>query len=121
MEKPSKLANALSWIRGMFLFGAMRDKAIAEIAEILFPLATHVIATGVHNPRSATPDEIRQAASRAVADVEPAESVRAALARALQLTPKHGLKVITGSIYLVGEVLSNLDVARAPAPAASQR
>ncbi len=45
-----------------FIFGAMRDKAIAEMAEILFPLAERVIATHADNPRSATPDEIREAA-----------------------------------------------------------
>ena len=89
-----------------FVFGAMRDKAIGEIAEILFPLAAHVIATPVHNPRSATPDEIRAAASRTSADVESADSVRAALRRASELTPKDGLIVVTGSIYLVGEVLA---------------
>ena len=38
-----------------FIFGAMRDKAIGEMAEILFPLAERVIATRADNPRSATP------------------------------------------------------------------
>ena len=36
------------------IFGAMRDKAIGEIAEILFPLAERVIVTHADNPRSAT-------------------------------------------------------------------
>src|SRR5690349_8755728 len=44
----------------VFVFGAMRDKAISEIAEILFPLAECVIATRADNPRSATPEEIRE-------------------------------------------------------------
>src|SRR5439155_24538231 len=39
----------------LFVFGAMRDKAIGEMAEILFPLAERVIATCADNPRSATP------------------------------------------------------------------
>ena len=47
-----------------FVFGAMRDKAIGEMAEILFPLAERVIATRADNPRSATPEEIREAAAR---------------------------------------------------------
>ena len=37
-----------------FIFGAMRDKAIGEMAEILFPLADRVIVTRADNPRSAT-------------------------------------------------------------------
>ena len=43
----------------VFVFGAMRDKAIGEIAEILFPLAELVVATQVDNPRAATVAEIR--------------------------------------------------------------
>ena len=94
-----------------FVFAALRDKAIGEVAEILFPLAAHVIATGVQNPRSATPEEIQQAASRAAADLELADSVPAALARARELTPADGLIVVTGSIYLVGEILAELNAA----------
>jgi dihydrofolate synthase/folylpolyglutamate synthase len=101
-----------------FVFGAMRDKAIGEVAEILFPLAAHVVATCAHNPRSATPQEVQQAASRTAAEIETAGSVPAALARARDLTPKGGLLVVTGSIYIVGEALSALaHVAQAPAAA----
>ena len=39
----------------VFVFGAMRDKAISEMAEILFPMADRVIATHAGNPRAATP------------------------------------------------------------------
>ena len=48
----------------IFVFGAMRDKAISEMTEILFPLADQVIATRPENPRSASPEEIQQAGSR---------------------------------------------------------
>ncbi len=40
----------------IFVFGAMRDKAISEMAEILFPVAQRVIATRPENPRSASPE-----------------------------------------------------------------
>lgn len=98
-----------------FVFGAMRDKAIGEMAEILFPLAARVIATRARNPRAASPEQVRQAAARAAAEIEVADSVPAALARARQITPQGGLIVVTGSIYLVGEVLRELKV---PASAA---
>jgi len=48
----------------IFVFGAMRDKAISEMTEILFPLADRVIATRPQNPRAASPAEIQQAAAR---------------------------------------------------------
>jgi len=93
-----------------FVFGAMRDKAISEIAEILFPLAERVIATRADNPRSATPDEIREAATRTSTDIEDAEDVASALARARSLAGPRGVVVVTGSIYIVGEAMRALGV-----------
>ncbi len=87
------------------IFGAMRDKAIGEMAEILFPLAERVIATQAENPRSATPGEIRQAAGRLTIDLEEAPDVASALARARALAGREGLVVVTGSIYIVGAAM----------------
>ena len=89
------------------IFGAMRDKAIGEMAEILFPLAERVIATRADNPRAATPDDIHQAAARISADIEDAPDVASALASARRAGPQ-GLVVVTGSIYIVGEALQAL-------------
>jgi dihydrofolate synthase / folylpolyglutamate synthase len=94
------------------VFGMMRDKAMREIAEILFPIARHVIVTPANNPRSASPDEIRQAASRVAAgiDIEEAEDVASALERAREIAGRGGLVVVTGSIYIVGEAMRMLGV-----------
>jgi dihydrofolate synthase/folylpolyglutamate synthase len=92
------------------IFGAMRDKAISEIAEILFPLAERVIATRAENPRSATPEEIRQAAVRTSTEILDEISVAVALSRARELVGTHGLVVVTGSIYVVGETMRELGV-----------
>ena len=88
----------------------MRDKAISEMAEILFPLAERVIATRSDNPRSATPDEIREAAARIATDIEDAADVPAALGRARSLAGSESVVVITGSIYIVGEAMRALGV-----------
>ncbi|MGO9648421.1 MAG: bifunctional folylpolyglutamate synthase/dihydrofolate synthase [Terriglobales bacterium] len=93
-----------------FVFGAMRDKAIAEMAEILFPLAERVIATPADNPRSATVEEIRQAAARTSTEIEGAADVASALERAHLLAGPRGVVVITGSIYIVGEAMRRLGV-----------
>jgi dihydrofolate synthase/folylpolyglutamate synthase len=94
------------------VFGVMRDKAVQEIAEILFPLAGHVIVTHANNPRSASPDEIRQAAARVAVgtDIEEAEDVASALDRARKVAGRTGLVVVTGSIYVVGEAMRILAV-----------
>jgi dihydrofolate synthase / folylpolyglutamate synthase len=89
----------------IFVFGAMRDKAISEMTEILFPLAERVIATQPENPRAATAQEIQQAAIRTGVVVEAIEDVRQALERARLLAKPGTVIVVTGSIYLVGEVM----------------
>jgi dihydrofolate synthase/folylpolyglutamate synthase len=93
-----------------FVFGAMRDKAIPEIAEILFPLAERVIATRADNPRSATSGEIREAAAHISVGTEDAPNVAAALERAQTLAGSNGVVVVTGSIYIVGEAMQALGI-----------
>jgi len=91
--------------RLIFVFGALRDKAIGEMAEILFSMAERVIATRADNPRSATPDEIRSAAARTSAEIETAPDVAAALAQARASAGSDRIVVVTGSIYVVGEAM----------------
>ena len=92
------------------VFGAMRDKAIGEMAEILFPLAEHVVVTAAENPRSASPEEIREAGARTSAEIVTAGDVPSAIHKARELTSKNGVIVITGSIYVVGEAMHELGV-----------
>jgi dihydrofolate synthase/folylpolyglutamate synthase len=96
------------------VFGVMRDKAVREITEILFPVAARVILTHANNPRSASAEEIRQAAARVISggdlDIEGAENVQSALSRAREVAGPGGLIVVTGSIYVVGEAMRMLGV-----------
>jgi len=94
----------------IFVFGAMRDKAISEMTEILFPLAERVIATRPENPRAASPEEIRQAGARTGAEIEVVDDVSLALERARAVAGAGTVVVITGSIYLVGEVMQSIGV-----------
>jgi dihydrofolate synthase/folylpolyglutamate synthase len=92
------------------IFGAMRDKAVGEMAEILFPVAEHVIATRAENPRSALAEEICLAASRTSAEIVCAKDVGAAIEKVRTLAGQNGLVVIAGSIYVVGEAMRELGV-----------
>ena len=94
--------------RLIFVFGAMRDKAISEMAEILFPLADRVIVTRPQNPRAASPEEIQEAAARTGAEIEKVEDVQRAVERAREISDAETIVVITGSIYLVSEVMSQI-------------
>src|SRR6478672_11249551 len=91
-----------------FIFGAMGDKAIGEIADIIFPLADRVIATYAENPRAASPQQIAELGAHAQTEILQANSVQEALERACTLAGSKGVIVITGSIYIVGEALGIL-------------
>jgi len=94
----------------IFVFGAMRDKAISEMTEILFPLAARVVATHPDNPRAAAPEDIRRAATRTSTEIELVPEVDEALQRARALAAPGAVIVVTGSIYLVGEAMRALGI-----------
>lgn len=107
----SALSTFYEGRRLTFVFGAMRDKAIAEIASILFPLAEIVVATHANSPRAATPREITELAMRTQTEIVQEPTVSAALERAQRMAGSNGVVVITGSIYIVGEALGILSAA----------
>jgi len=104
----STLSTVYDDRRLIFVFGAMRDKAIGEMAEILFPCAERVVLTHAENPRSATPIEIREMAARVAADMEDAPDVPSAIEEAAKSAGTDGVVVVTGSIYVVGEAMRSL-------------
>ena len=87
------------------VFGAMRDKQLDQIGEILFPVAGVLVLTPVDNPRSASIETLRPIADRfargaVVETSSSAEALHVAIAR----TPPGGLICIAGSLYLIGEL-----------------
>jgi dihydrofolate synthase/folylpolyglutamate synthase len=92
------------------VFAAMRDKALEEMAGILFPIAEQVIVTKAANPRAATTSELAQAASHTGTPLHEEQNVAAALARAREVSKPPGLIVVTGSIFLVGEAMSAMGI-----------
>ena len=92
-----------------FVFGVMRDKAVEEIVQILFPLAERVVVTRAQDhPRAAAPEELAAAAAKIGCKAEIALNVAAALEAARRGTAPNGVIVVTGSIYIVGEALAEL-------------
>ncbi len=90
------------------LFGCLREKAVEEMAQILFPVFDRVILTPVHSPRTASVEDL-QAVARAVGvEAETAASPTAGMELALAETAANGLIVCAGSVYLVGELRDSL-------------
>ncbi len=90
------------------VFGAMNDKRLAAIAEILFPVADLLILTQPNNARAAGVDHLFELATRFLAAdrIVTSSSVRGAMDEAKKLTSAGGTVCVTGSLYLVGETLA---------------
>ncbi len=81
------------------IFGAMRDKAVDEIAGILFPLANELIFTAPANPRALSPTELKDLAGRG----RVAPDVVTALRLVQAECSADDVVIVTGSLFLVGE------------------
>ena len=57
--------------RVRLIYGAMRDKAVDEIGEILFPLAQQVIVTAPRQARALAPESIRQVSAITISARQP--------------------------------------------------
>lgn len=88
------------------IFGAMRDKQLAEIAPAIFPPAARLILTRVDSPRAAEPATLAGFVPRGFepSRVRLADSAADALSAAYDATPPEGLICVTGSLYLIGEI-----------------
>jgi dihydrofolate synthase / folylpolyglutamate synthase len=110
----SALLNAVPCpLHLVLVFGCMKDKAFAEMAQILFPIFSTVITTPVASPRSATAEELAAAAGQTGVRAIAADNAHQALDRAFSEAPPDGLIVVAGSVYLIGEIRPILEAQRA--------
>jgi dihydrofolate synthase/folylpolyglutamate synthase len=102
-HNPAGTRALVSYIRRFYkdrriwiVYGVMRDKAVAEMVEMLFPLANCVIVTAPANSRAMPPESIP--APGAVIT----HTVDEAVAQLGHAQPKDAI-FITGSLFVVGE------------------
>lgn len=96
------------------IFGAMRDKAVEEVTNSLFPLAEEIILTAPDQPRALNPgslasmlDEADQNRIRVANSIDEALHIVAELERNRAMTT-----IVTGSLFLVGEARAILSPER---------
>jgi dihydrofolate synthase/folylpolyglutamate synthase len=91
----------------ILIFSCLRDKPVAEMAQILFPLFERVIVAPIHAARAAAVEHLLAAAKATGTAATATESVREALETA-QRDAAGGVVVVSGSVYLVGEARAML-------------
>jgi len=88
----------------VIVYGSMRDKAVEEICELLFPRAAAVVLTAPRQPRALSPGALAAACGGWAPRFEIAPDYPGALAAARRLAaPAEADIYVTGSLYLVGE------------------
>ena len=87
------------------IFGAMRDKDLPEIAQVLFPKAARLIFTKPDNSRAYEPIELMKflPTEYTLKNVFQTVNVEESLKTAAEISGEEDLVCVTGSLYLVGE------------------
>jgi dihydrofolate synthase/folylpolyglutamate synthase len=97
------------------IFSCLADKPVRELAQVLLPLfdrssgdplraRDHVVLAPIQNARAATLEELMDIARGLEIPAHGAPHLPGALAQAEAITPKDGVIVATGSLFLVGEL-----------------
>lgn len=88
------------------IFGAMKDKDLTEITEILFSKADKLILTKPDNPRSMEVSELKDFVSTNFEhkNLFLTETVSDAVEISRNISSEKDLILVTGSLYLVGEI-----------------
>lgn len=88
----------------ILVFAMMRDKKIEQVAGILFPLSKKIVITRFPYFRAASPEDIKARTKkfedRLLLEPDPKKAIDLALQMA---NPKDSI-LVTGSLYLVGEI-----------------
>jgi dihydrofolate synthase / folylpolyglutamate synthase len=88
------------------VYGAMRDKSVDEIAGVLFPHAETVILTEPRQPRAISATLLAEMTGHHARKIEIVSDPSAALERALAFARPGDAVFATGSLYLVGDLLT---------------
>jgi dihydrofolate synthase / folylpolyglutamate synthase len=90
--------------RRIFLvYGTVRDKAVDEIAGLLFPRAKSVILTAPRQPRAISADVLAEMTGYLAGEFAVEPDPQVALERAIKTASPRDTVFATGSLYLVGE------------------
>ncbi len=98
-----------SYKKLVLVFGASMDKDAAGMATLLQPLANHIVVTGSKHPRALKAGQLRDKFGQPDIEIEVSDTVSEAYKRAREVATPGELILVTGSLFVVGEVLEGFD------------
>lgn len=112
----ARYLDTLEIAHPVILFGAMQGKLLPQILDALAPFAHRLVLTRPAVRRAAEPEEIAALARERIERVDVVADPAEAFERARDLAGNGRFVLVTGSLYLVGEILGLLEHRDAPGP-----
>lgn len=93
-------ANRKIWL----IYGALRDKAVDEVADLLFSQAAHVVFTEARTSRAISATQLEEMLAHHASSYSVVPNAEKALETVLAQATINEVIFITGSLYLVGQI-----------------
>lgn len=110
VDSAQKLADTLQndfhYKRLALVIGTTADKDVEGILRVLLPLSDHALLTSSGHPRASNPSELLRIATKMGYECSAHANVMEALRAARGLTSAGDLVCVTGSIFVVGDLLN---------------
>ncbi|HEY1171721.1 MAG TPA: folylpolyglutamate synthase/dihydrofolate synthase family protein [Verrucomicrobiae bacterium] len=96
----------------VLIMGALEDKDWRQMCTLIAPMVAEIHLVPVSSQRTATPSELAEVCQR----INPCVMIHVyeTLSQALAATSQKPFRLITGSLYLVGEAMEKLGIAAIP-------
>lgn len=115
------VAETLKGRKIFLLYGALRDKAVDEVAGLLFPLAAEVILTAPATSRAISAAQVEEIAAHYANKSTTIADAGEAIEYALSKASPDDVIFVTGSLYLVGQLRHYLKQKTQPAAAVAEK
>lgn len=99
-----KAISLFSYKRLILGIGILKDKDVANMIELLAPMADEIVATEVNMPRKLPAEDLGLELSKLNKNVYVKKDIKDAIEKVLELASPDDMIVFGGSLYLIGEV-----------------
>lgn len=104
IEHLAKALKLFSYDKLILGIGILKDKDVDHMIEKLIPLADIIVATEVSMPRKLDAEELASKISKYNDEIYIEKNIKDAINKAISLANKNDLILFGGSLYLIGEV-----------------